>query len=231
MTQTIARRRPGTYSRGEDTRRRILETALDIFAAEGYEGASTRRLAERAGVNLPAIQYYFGSKEGLYRAVIGDIVEHTETHLAPLAPKVGAAIADPGARPEDLLELLCAMLESFVALVTGGTQIESRRLLFARAEVERTPGLDFLHESGMRQIFQPCLGLVSRLLGKSPEDPEMAFRTLSLIGQVAIFCNNGVRHVLKSPVLGEESVCDIQALVRANTQAIIRAALSEAKAV
>ena len=64
--------------------------------------------------------------------------------------------------------------------VTGGTQIESRRLLFARAEVERTPGLDFLHESGMRQIFQPCLGLVSRLLGKSPEDPEMAFRTLGL---------------------------------------------------
>jgi hypothetical protein len=37
--------------------------------------------------------------------------------------------------------------------------------------------------------------------------------------------------VLKSPVLGEESVCAIQALVRANTQAIIRAALSEAKAV
>jgi len=227
MTQTIAHRRPATHTRGEDTRRRILETALEIFAAEGYQGTSTRQLAERAGVNLPAIQYYFGSKEGLYRAVIDDIVEHTEAHLAPLAPRVRAAIADPDARPEELLELLCAVLESFVALVTGGPQFESRRLLFARAEVERTPGLDFLHESAMRQIFQPCLGLVGRLLDKPTDDPDMVFRALTLIGQVVIFCNNGVRYVLKSPELSEESVRAIQALIRAHTQAIIRAALSE----
>ena len=73
MSLVTTRQRPKTQTRGEDTRRRILAAALDIFAAEGYEGASTRHLAERAGVNLPAIQYYFGSKEGLYRAVIGDI--------------------------------------------------------------------------------------------------------------------------------------------------------------
>jgi AcrR family transcriptional regulator len=231
MTQTVARRRPATQTKGEDTRRRILETALEIFAAEGYEGTSTRQLAERAGVNLPAIQYYFGSKEGLYRAVIGDIVEHTEVHLAPLAPRVKAAIADPNTQSEELLELLCEMLESFLALVTGGVQVKSRRLLFARAEVERTPGLDFLHESGRRQIFQPCLGLIGRLLDKATDDPDIVFRTLTLIGQVVIFCNNGVRHVLKSPELSEENVRAIQALVRAHTQAIIRAALSEAKAV
>jgi AcrR family transcriptional regulator len=230
MTQTIARRRPAVPTRGEDARRRILEAALEIFAAEGYEGTSTRQLAERAGVNLPAIQYYFGSKEGLYRAVIGDIVEHTEMHLAALVPTVKAAIAAPDAHTEDLLELLCAMLESFVALVTGGPQVESRRLLFARAEVERTPGLDYLHESGRRQIFQPCLGLVGRLLDKPTDDPDMVFRTLTLIGQVVIFCNNGVRHVMKSPELSEENVRTIQVLVRAQTQAVIRAALSQAKA-
>jgi TetR/AcrR family transcriptional regulator, regulator of cefoperazone and chloramphenicol sensitivity len=230
MTLATTRRRPGTYARGEDTRRRILETALEIFAAQGYEGTSTRQLAERAGVNLPAIQYYFGSKEGLYRAVIGDIVEHTERHMAALTPKVSAAIDDPASSQEDLLGLLCAMLEAFVSLVTGGPQIESRRLFFARAEVEHTPGLDFLHENGMRQIFRPCLGLLSRLLGKSTEDPEMVFRTLTLIGQVVIFCNNGVRLVLKSPELDEASVRTIQALVRTQTQAIVDTALSEGKA-
>ena len=58
------------HQRGEDTRGRILEAALELFAASGFEGASTRTIAERAGVNLPAIQYLFGSKEGLYRAVV-----------------------------------------------------------------------------------------------------------------------------------------------------------------
>jgi AcrR family transcriptional regulator len=230
MTLATTRRRPGTHARGEDTRRRILETALAIFAAQGYEGTSTRQLAERAGVNLPAIQYYFGSKEGLYRAVIGDIVDHAERHMAPLAPKVSAAVADPDCSQEDLLSLLCEMLEAFVSLVTGGPQIESRRLFFARAEVEPTPGLDFLHESGMRQIFRPCLNLLGRLLGKSTEDPDVVFRTLTLIGQVVIFCNNGVRLVLESPELDEASVHTIQTLIRSQTQAIVRAALSEGKA-
>jgi len=71
-----------------DTRRRILETALDRFAAQGYEGASTRQIAEGAGVNLPAIQYYFGNKEGLYRAIIDDITALTDRHMAALAERV-----------------------------------------------------------------------------------------------------------------------------------------------
>ena len=70
-----------------------------------------------------------------------------------------------------MLALLCEMLETFVVLVTSGTQVESRRLIFARAEIEETPGLDILHENGMRQIFNPCLGLLSRLHGKPDHRP------------------------------------------------------------
>src|SRR5260370_11343639 len=101
-TQTVWGHRPGSQARGEDTRRRILDAALEVFAAEGYEGASTRRLAERAGVNLPAIPYYFGSKEGLYRAVIGRIIRDTEAHMAPLAARVEAALARHDTPREEL---------------------------------------------------------------------------------------------------------------------------------
>src|SRR5512146_1360938 len=93
--------RPASQARGEETMRRILDAAIEVFAAEGYEGASTRALADRAKVNLPAIQYYFGSKEGLYRAAIGQIVAIVELHLAPAAAKVAEALA--GARNPDRL--------------------------------------------------------------------------------------------------------------------------------
>ena len=56
MSVSISRFRPGSHQRGEETRGRILEAALELFAASGFDGASTRTLAERAGVNLPAIQ-------------------------------------------------------------------------------------------------------------------------------------------------------------------------------
>src|SRR5471032_3300004 len=220
------RQRLGSYARGEDTRRRILETALEVFAAEGYEGTSTRVLAERAGVNLPAIQYYFGSKEGLYRAVIEHIVQHNEAHMAPLAGRVSEALADPEAKPAELLDLLCQMLESFVALISGGEQNESRRMLFARAEIENTAGLDLLHKNGMRQIFEPCLALVARLTGQAVEDQTAMLRTLALMGQVTIFCNSCVRQTLRLGELDDERVRTIQALVRSHTQAIVSDAMA-----
>lgn len=227
MKQFITRYRPATQSRGEDTRRRILDTALEIFAAEGYQGASTRVLAERAGVNLPAIQYYYGSKEGLYRAVIDSIVEHTEAQMAPLTARVKAALASQETPREELLELLCLMLELFVALVSNGKQIEAKRIFFARAEVEDTPGLERLHESGVRQIFQPCLDLVARLLGRSTEDRETVLRALTLFGQVTIFCDKPVRRILHLGELTEEYVRAIQNLVRSHTLAIFQAALAK----
>lgn len=218
------RRRLAVQARGEDTRRRILESALDLFAAQGYEGASTRQIAEGAGVNLPAIQYYFGNKEGLYRAIIEDIVADTERHMAGVSPRVRAALDDPAAPPAELTELLCEMLETFVTLVTSGTQVESRRLFFARAEVEETPGLDRLHDNGMRQIFNPCLALLSRIHGKSETDQEMTMRTMALIGQVVIFCSNNKRPILAATGFDEASVRLIKQIMRDHTLAICRAA-------
>ncbi|WP_421994199.1 CerR family C-terminal domain-containing protein [Reyranella sp.] len=220
------RSRPAVQARGEDTRRRILETALDLFAAQGYEGTSTRQIAEGAAVNLPAIQYYFGSKEGLYRAIIDDICAETDREMASVAPRVRAALDAPDTPRETFAALLGEVLETFVVLVTSGTQVESRRLIFARAEIEQTPGLDILHENGMRQIFDPCLGLLSRLHGKPTTDREMTMRTLALIGQVVIFCNIHKKAVLDFNDLDEESVRLMKLVVREHTEAVCRAALA-----
>ena len=54
----------------EDKRTHILDTAEKVFAAFGYEGASTRFLASEAGVNMAMLNYYFGSKESLMQAVL-----------------------------------------------------------------------------------------------------------------------------------------------------------------
>src|SRR5215469_13323418 len=70
MGAPAPRRRPveGGYARGEETRLRIIATAIPLFGRRGFDGVSTREIAAEAGVNPPALQYYFDSKEGLYRA-------------------------------------------------------------------------------------------------------------------------------------------------------------------
>ena len=68
------RRAPAPAERQRDperTRERILEAALAEFAAKGYAGARVDQIAARAGVNKQLVSYYFGGKQGLYRA-LGD---------------------------------------------------------------------------------------------------------------------------------------------------------------
>jgi AcrR family transcriptional regulator len=48
----------------------LIEAARHLFAQHGYDGASVRAITARAGANLGAITYHFGSKEALYEAVI-----------------------------------------------------------------------------------------------------------------------------------------------------------------
>jgi len=55
-------------SDGEQSRERLLHSAIRLFAEQGYARTSTRELAQMAGTNVAAISYYFGDKAGLYRA-------------------------------------------------------------------------------------------------------------------------------------------------------------------
>ena len=58
------------HDRGVLAREQLVTHATRIFAAKGYAAATTREICDAAGVNVAAIHYYFGDKEGLYRAVL-----------------------------------------------------------------------------------------------------------------------------------------------------------------
>ena len=56
----------------KDSRRKLIEAAIPLFAEKGYAAVSIRELAAAAQVNSALITYHFGGKEGLYRAVLED---------------------------------------------------------------------------------------------------------------------------------------------------------------
>ena len=57
----------------EERRIALVHAASIVFAARGYEGASTRVLAQEAGVTIGTLAYHFGDKQGLYHAVLDDL--------------------------------------------------------------------------------------------------------------------------------------------------------------
>ena len=53
-----------------DTKEVIIQSAINLFSTKGYDGASVRDIASAAGVNVAMINYYFGSKEGLFESIV-----------------------------------------------------------------------------------------------------------------------------------------------------------------
>lgn len=86
-----------------DTVVRILDTAEHLFAERGFAETSLRTITSRAGVNLAAVNYHFGSKKSLIQAVF-------ERFLTPFCAALDAALdrrlADSGGRAMPLDELL-----------------------------------------------------------------------------------------------------------------------------
>lgn len=59
----------------DERRRQILEAAMAVFGAKGYEGATTDQVAQAAGVSQPYVVRLFGSKENLFLATLDDATE------------------------------------------------------------------------------------------------------------------------------------------------------------
>ena len=72
------------------TRERILEAALHAFSELGYDGATTREIARRAGVNLGLIKYYFDGKERLWREAVSRAFDELREGLGDALREAGS---------------------------------------------------------------------------------------------------------------------------------------------
>ena len=183
------RRHPATggYARGRATRATIVAAALEIFGAYGFDGASTRMIADRAKVNLPALQYYFGDKAGVYRACAEHIAERLAAHLGPTVGRIRGALAEPQLSRARRLALLQTFFDTFAALLIGGREPESWVLFIIREQASPTAAFDILFEQVMRRFAQSGAARVGGLMGLPPDDPRVLARTLMLFGGVLFF--------------------------------------------
>lgn len=184
-TRRRRRRADGGYARGEQTRRRLLEAAIELFAELGYERASTRAIATHAGVSLPALQYYFGGKEGLHRACAEYITEDVRTRLGPATDRVRQALSRRDLGRAELLELLRAVVEPFLeGLATE--RPESWALFFARAQGEHSAGFDAIFQQIGGRLLALVTEIIGRILGRPPSGPEVAIRAVIVVGQLTL---------------------------------------------
>ena len=87
-----------------EVRERVLRAAAGEFASHGFEGASTRRIADEAGIFQAQIGYHFGSKDDLWRATVDYLFARLRTELdKAVASGPDEPVSDPAGTFADVI--------------------------------------------------------------------------------------------------------------------------------
>ena len=133
-------RRP--QQRSLDTRERLLEAALAVFAEHGFAGATTREIARRAGVALAALPYHFTTKDALWRAAADRI-------FGRLGETIGKRLA--GLEGVELPTRLRLILREFLRF--SAAHPELHRFMIQEG-FAKSPRLSWLVETHVRPMYE-----------------------------------------------------------------------------
>ena len=148
-------------SDGEQSRERLLQAAMRLFAAQGFTATSTREIALAAGANVAAIAYYFGDKAGLYRATLTDFMPPPEKNIAQFD--------HPGFT---LRQVLHGYYTQMLAPLMEDDTAQLRLRMWLREVLEPTGIWQNEIENGIRPEFEAMAAVLARHL-EVPVDDEV----------------------------------------------------------
>jgi AcrR family transcriptional regulator len=154
------------------TFQRLLDAAGEVFATRGFRDATVREICSAAGANVAAVNYHFGDKAGLYRAVL------REAHRAAEEPD--SLLMNPEAPPEARLH---AFVHGMIRKVLDQGRPSWHGRLMAREMVEPTAALDTILDESIRPAWGVLVGIVARLLGEPLESALTHRCAMSVVSQ------------------------------------------------
>jgi len=179
-------------TRGDATRESLIASAIEIFGRDGFGAASTRAIAQAAGVNQALIGYHFGGKPGLYMAALRHIADSVTARLAPLLGAIetqlsaGNAAVKPERAAQQALELLHDLIGAFVQMLTSDESAPWARMIL-REQQQPSEGFDILYEGIMRRMLTVTTQLVRRARRGDTEEQQAKLTAVTILGQALVF--------------------------------------------
>lgn len=215
--------RTGLPNRGEATRQKLIDAALRIFGEHGFDGASTRMLADAAGANLAAIPYYFGGKEGLYRAAAHYVVESSMSEISPVLEQIDHAFAQRPVSRKIACELLHKLFDSFTTLAIGSRVADTWASFVMREQMHPGAAFEIFYDGMMVRITAAANRLVATIQKRAPDDPRTLIVTQAILGQVLIFrtSRTAALRTLGWKTFSADHLALIRSVLRENVDRII----------
>jgi AcrR family transcriptional regulator len=160
---------------GNETTRRLISAASEEFALHGFASARIRHIAEAAHANLAAVNYYFGGKEGLYRATLRFL-----SRQVPAEPSRNRR----GHAPEDRLRRqVYGILQRYIC----GERPSHLGRILAHESMNPTFHIDSLIEDMMRPELERLRAILTEIAGVGVREAELTHAALAVMGQCLLF--------------------------------------------
>lgn len=181
--------------RQEDTRQRILDKALELFAAQGYDAVSVNQIAAAAGIKAPSLYNHFASKQAIFDAIVTQTAAQYERDTDKIDIHVQNAAQDIGVfthiTEDGLFE---KVRQIFVYSLHNETISRFRRMM--TIEQFRSPELAALYS---RRYVERVLDYHAGI-----------FRALIAAGEITAEDPDTLAMMYVSPVLTLIGICDRQ---------------------
>lgn len=163
---------------------RLLAAAVELFARHGFHGTSIRDIAARAGVNVAAGHYHYGSKDGLYVAVLRAQFAEVRAQLDRRGANRPAPVLRKASRRE-IVTLLEARITAMLEFLIGPPPSAHGQLML-REMCDPTDALPIIVEEFIEPQTHDMEQLVARLLPEAAND-TVTDVVFSILGQALFY--------------------------------------------
>ncbi|MBK1703485.1 TetR/AcrR family transcriptional regulator [Halochromatium glycolicum] len=163
-----------------NTRERLLQAALEVFAERGYDAATIREICRRADANVAAVHYHFGDKRKLYEAIYGRLFETLRQRRTAFLPSDAPA-------EQRLRVHIQALFEEIFCCSNDSERQVQLSTIYLNEMAHPTEVLDLIVSEHLEPDARELYQIVANLLNTSADDPLTIDCAASVIGQILYY--------------------------------------------
>jgi len=201
----------------KNTEQKIIEVATELFAKNGFEGASTREICKKADANISLISYYFGGKKELYEKIVKGITNKIIAYMQSSMEFEKLPLDFNKFSKKELVELLFKAISFMIDYIYSDKFSDAEIMIFYREQITSGVPLDAMGYKVFRK-------LLATVLNKDENDKEVIFKCITIVGQIhsaRVFKQFSLT-AMKQKEYSQEDTLQFKNIVISQTKAILK---------
>lgn len=163
------------------SKKKIINSAIVLFANKGFGSTTTREICKHAGVNLSLIPYYFGNKEGLYMNIIDSILNYG---LAYMQNEISQANSVNSLSINEKITLYRTLLEKYVEFLYSENVPSSFVALMIKEQLISHSKFSDVYSQKISIFYGALRKILASISNKRESDKAVIYEVSSIIGQI-----------------------------------------------